>query len=109
MPRTWTPPLSAAVLFPFLSVSDFFESKEEECISTVLTEILGLKGTFKGLMGQLLSSYHYWLLLILIVLGGFGGSLFLNKSRSPGDSEWNFFLIRNTHNTYQDTIGQVFA
>ena len=46
MPRTWTPPLSAAVLFPFLSVSDFFESKEKGHISTVLlTGILGLKGT----------------------------------------------------------------
>ena len=27
------------------------------------------------------------------------GSLLPNKGRSPGDSEWNFFLIGNTHNT----------
>ena len=41
---------------------------------------------------------HYsWLLLILF--GGFWGSLLPNKGRSPGDNEWNFFLIGNTHNT----------
>ena len=52
-----------------------------------------------SVMKQLLSSYNYRLLLILIIFVGFGGSLFPNKGRSPGDSEWNFFLIGNTHNT----------
>ena len=46
MPRSWAPPLSAAVLLSSPSLSDFFESKEKGHISTVLlTGILGLKGT----------------------------------------------------------------
>ena len=43
------------------------------------------------------SGHHYWLLVILF--GGFWGSLLPNKGRSPGDSEWNFFLIGYMHNT----------
>ena len=93
MPRTWTPPLSAAVLFPFLSVSDFFESKEKGHISTVLlTGSLGLIGT---VMGQLLSSSSSssWV--------GFGFSSSEQRQES-WDSEWNCFLFRNTQNIEQD-------
>ena len=75
--------------FP-LSVSDLFELKEKGRISTVLlTGIWGLKGT---IMGQLLSSYHYWLLLILIFLGGFG-VLFRTKAGDLGTVPGISFLL----------------
>ena len=48
MPRSWAPPLSAAVLFSSPSVSDFFVTKQKGRISTVLTGILDFKGTRLG-------------------------------------------------------------
>ena len=55
MPRTWPPPLSAAVLLSSPSVSNFFVSKQKWRISTVLTGILGYKGPLSWVIVGLLS------------------------------------------------------